>query len=219
MLSVQKKFNMKFIHTLAVLMVFILLSSCNSGSKSTSPEENSIEVFDIYSLSNQEIINKIEAMGMPIYSGSTPPVINGLYSTPHWSIDTMTYIENRMWASILYPLEISFNFQNNNDLTINMTSSGTRYDCGDAFKAHISGFDKFFTIYWKHTERYNTTDSTVRLRAISGKLVENGIEDLKFADFFIKAYGSADLPEGILDDYTGLGTIYHTTYGKFEKID
>ena len=127
-----------------------------------------------------EIMEKLEESGMAIYSGNSPPNLEGTYffSPPvlvHSSMDSddLGHIFNDYYYSF-------FN-QNNNDLTIEvMEKAFASSSVGTGTGGYIVGENGYFTIFVEIYEKESNAWSKVA-EVISGELTNNGIKNFQLS--------------------------------------
>jgi hypothetical protein len=227
MFTNQKRHSYRFTEIiLFTIIIILILTSCNyeeiltSSSKNHS-RYNPINNVNIEKLFDNDVINQIEVLGINIYRGQNPPLINGTYLAEHWDIDTINHEQQNFiaWEAKRYHMTMKLEYQNYSDLTIRLTSWGERYDSGNAEIAYISGYNNYFTIYWKSTEKNNlTAHSNVKFNVISGEIIENGIENLKYATCYIKTNSQTSKIKGSDKIYSIFGTVFSKPYGIIEKL-
>jgi len=129
-------------------------------------------------------LNELKRLGIPIYEGTTPPVVNGAYYISPL-ICAATNIPNDQYGpgSIFSDAIIRFSNQNNNtyDIDIETKHDGTSYS--NSIETAITGFGRYFTVYGK-TKSFKVADPNkfaYFATIYSGKLNEDG----SIADYVI----------------------------------
>ncbi len=134
---------------------------------------------DIRDLIPSDILDAVEALGMPINGGASPPSVENTYMISPMALKA-TNIENDFAIGHVFA-DLTFKLYNqkNNELTITMDyESGGGYS--NNMTSYIVGRNNLFTVFVDNqtTQGEEVTDMVM---IISGKLVSSGIEELHLA--------------------------------------
>lgn len=161
---------------------------------------------DINNFVPQSTIDAMIALGMPIYTGTTPPNFEGIYLiTPNVLIGTN--VPNDAAPSTKFAdMRVQFSLQDNTKLTakvdwVQSTSSGTSTNCW------IVGSGNNFTVF------ASITDGTALMaQAFSGTIDATGIKNLFGALFMIDNKGNGSyIP-------IGTGRVYYDSDSFSERV-
>jgi hypothetical protein len=198
---------MKNATTYYLLAFFVfLLMTCEKEDASPQVDENGL-TREITDLVPAEILEEMIALGMPINGGINPPVLNATYlGSPFILISS-----NRPgdYAGQLFSdYQVTFSGQKNNDLTI-MVDYLSGPESGTGIGSFIVGEGCKFSVFVE-INSFHTGGTTAKfVHVISGSLVNNGIEDMYFANFMIDNNGNS---QGIWIE-NGEGRIIHDQDG------
>ncbi len=138
-----------------------------------------------------EIMEQLEESGMTIYSGNTPPILEGTFIISP-TIMISSSIANEAVPHQFADSSYTFSNQSNHDLTIEVIqeqkSVGSKFEGTGGF---IVGQDGNFTIFAEiHQEKSDSWARTAEI--ISGELKGNGIKNLQFSIVMLEKSGDND---------------------------
>jgi len=172
---------------LFVSISFLSFSSCDN------PIEKNGLTHDINEFISQDILNILDSMGMPIYTGGNPPNIEGKFISSPDVLLNSTRSDDKI-GQIYTDIYLNFTEQNKSKLTINVneeysSNTGTS-GSGTGTGSFIVGNDKYFSVFTKikmYSTQYN--DSTLLARIYSGELSDNGIINYTDCLVMVDDYG------------------------------
>jgi len=170
-----------------------------TSCKDTGPvvEENGLTK-DINDIVPQSIIDEMESLNMPIYTGANPPNIGlGTTGKSYKASPFILKSSNRTNDNPRYQFAdyyVKLYDQNSDDLTIKVDYENG-VEKGSGLGGYIVGDNNKFSIFTEvnstATNSNNEILSAVLIHVISGTLTSSGIEDLYFANFMLDNNGNA----------------------------
>lgn len=189
---------------LSVFCCSIIFSCKKDKEKENNPLGDTYPVA-LNKMITPTIIHTLITNGVLVYSGLTPPVINGIYYlSPNYCTydDAWTNGAGKTFAS--YKLQFSNQHNGSASLTYAYKSS-TGTDKGSDVNALITGRDSLFTVYAQIFGAIDSTTSTYTdLVVISGTVSNGIIKNLKQAHYLSAKNDPFNrvLPVGTLRIYT-----------------
>jgi hypothetical protein len=171
---------------LPMLLIGLLFVSCNKDDDDNLVNENGLTK-EIVNLVPDQILNEIKDLGMPIYSGENPPSIEGSYLAKPFILKSSN-IESDSPGMLFADLYIKFRNQNNKNLTIDFDYANGG-ELGLGYGSYIVGDDGKFSVFVEVDVTYNESKAKV-VMIISGKLADDGIKNLYYANFMIDNFGN-----------------------------
>lgn len=179
---------------------------------------------DINKLVPQSIIDEMESIGMPIFTGNRPPNLGLSTGKSYKASPFILKSSNRSGDTPGYTFAdyyVNFHEQNNSDLTvkINYKNGGEE---GSGLGAFIVGKDSEFTVFAEVNSTYMSYSAKM-VHVISGTVTTTGIKDLYFANFMVDNYGNVgkvwiENEEGrVIYDTDGTSEIVDYTFN-FSKV-
>jgi len=197
---------------LTVPLILIFIFSCSSDSNPTSPVEENGLTREINEMVPDSLFDVLDSLGMPIYRGGNPPNVEASYLCKPFKLINSNR-DNDNIGSIYADYYVKFSEQNNEKLTISMD-----YENGPEVGTGIGGFivgdDGSFSVFSKLTVVVYS-DTAYILNLISGKLVDNGIQDYYLALLMLDNQGN---PNGYYIN-NGDGRVFKDDDGLADKID
>ena len=134
---------------------------------------------DIRDLIPADILDEVEALGMPINGGAKPPNVENTYLITPLALKATNIAGDYAIGYIFADLTFKLYDQKNSDLTITMDyNSANSYS--NNMQSYIVGSNNLFTVFVDNqTTRGDEVTDMVMI--ISGKLASNGIEELHLA--------------------------------------
>lgn len=177
------------------LFVFAVFSAFAFTSCKKDKNEDELEVElneeglseDITKLVPQEILDEMETLGMPINGGGSPPSLAGTYfATPF--ILKSSNIDSDTPGYSFADYSVTFYEQDNTYLKIKYSYTNGP-ESGEGLGGFIVGENDEFTVFVEvSSTAYEEEVSMVHV--VSGKLVDDGVQDLYFANFMIDNNGN-----------------------------
>lgn len=171
-----------------IILFCFILSLFTTSCKDAGPviEENGLTK-DINDIVPQSIIDEMESLDMPIYTGTNPPnigigTIGRSYKASPFIL-VSSNITNDSPGSQFGDYYFKLYDQNSDDLTIKLTYSNSGEE-GTGLGGYIVGDNNKFSIFAEVNSTYKSSNA-VLVHVISGTLTSDGIEDLYFANFMI----------------------------------
>ncbi len=174
---------------------------------------------DINNLVPEYIVDELKRLGMPVNTGVTPPVVNGIYNitpfvlknsniTNDWPVGTRfndvrvrLYDQNNTNLTIKYE-DVNINF---NDGTVTSTSTGT--------SAYIVGNGNLFTVFVRVISTRQTGETAELVFIISGTMAGANVNNMHWANFMLNNNGHTTIYMA-----NGSGRVFHDQDGVSEKL-
>ncbi|MDO5969207.1 hypothetical protein Q4Q35_05245 [Flavivirga aquimarina] len=187
----------KLIFTLLALT--ILFNCSKSDDNQDDVFEGSIE--DIIAFYNEDLIDALEDLGFDINTGNAPPNLEGTFLFSPLILEASTVsgdIPGHLFSDYL----ATFSNQNNETLTIDYIGNHVNFSQKDEGNgAFISGSNNEFSMFLKTSSQINDSVLASATIAISGKVTEDGLEDMQMAIMMLDNKGN---PDGVyIPDNTG----------------
>ncbi len=168
---------------------------------------------DIRDLIPSDILDAVEALGMPINGGNKPPTVDNTYLIAPMALKATNISNDFAIGYIFSDLTFKLYDQKNSDLTIMMDYNSANIYSNN-MQSYIVGRNNLFTVFVDNqTTRGDEVTDMVMI--ISGKLVSNGLEDLHLAYVMVDNKGySGYINNGecrIFIDQDGLAEIVAST--------
>ena len=159
----------KLLRVVAICMLAIGINSCSKKS-SPAPEFSS----SITNIISQNNIDLLRSKGMTIYSGTTPPMIEGIYSVSPFTL-LSPYGSTDGWAvgKVISDYKYQLYNQQNNTLQVNYKNAALS-DVGSGLATFISGSGSNFSIFYQFNGNQSGVDYVMD-GVISGQLTSSGI--------------------------------------------
>ncbi len=155
-------------------------------------EENGL-TRDINNLVPQEILDEMDALGLPVYTGENPPDIGlGSTGTTFYASPFVLLSSNRSSDTPGYTFAdyyVRFYNQKNSNLTVSVDYSNGG-ETGNGIGAYIVGENNNFSVFVEIDSEYKSSKAKM-VHVISGTMSKAGIVDLYFANFMLDNYGNA----------------------------
>lgn len=170
---------------LLYLSVFccIIIFSCKKAKEKENNLLGDTYPIALNKLITPAIINSLITNGVPVYSGLTPPIINGIYylSPNYCSYDNAW---TKSAGSYFNPYKLQFTNQQNGTPSITYTyKSISGKDSGSDVNAFITGRDNVFTVYAQIFGAVDSVSTYTNLVVISGTIKNGIIGNLKQAQY------------------------------------
>jgi hypothetical protein len=169
---------------------------------------------DIKNIVPDNILTIISNLGMPMYTGKTPPAIENFYKLSPNALFNSNISNDYAKGTTFYPVNFHFYNQNNTLLTIKLdyVEIGTGGGTGSGKEAYLSGSGNNFSAFLK--VNYTAGGQTCDMITIySGTITSTGIKDLYYALFMVDDHGDpgnlwiANGQGRVFYDSDGLGSI------------
>ena len=142
---------------------------------------------DINNLVPQSILNEMQNLGMPVYSGYSPPTINGIYNVSPLVLYSSNIINDNSPGYQFTDLHVQFYNQDNSKLTINADYIEGD-EVGTGLGSFIAGCGNNFTVFVRDNSIYQGYPA-VTVDVYSGTIGPNGISNLYYSVFMVENYG------------------------------
>ncbi|MEI7830682.1 MAG: fibronectin type III domain-containing protein [Prolixibacteraceae bacterium] len=176
---------------------------------------------DIKNIVPDNILAIISNLGMPMYTGKTPPAIENFYKLSPNALFNSNIPNDYAKGTTFYPVNFHFYNQNNTLLTIKLdyVEIGTNGGSGSGKEAFLSGSGNNFSAFMKvnYTQSGQTCDE---IQIYSGTITSTGIKDLYYALFMVDDHGDPGnlwISNGqgrVFYDSDGLGSIIQSLSSK-----
>ncbi len=184
----MKKITLGFIAMLLALSV----SSCIDRDDEYGYLDADGLTIAVRSVVPQSIIEEMKTLGFPIYGGDNPPNIEGSFLlSPYLLLDSNISTDDvgHEFSDYIYTfynqdaaaLTLELNYENDNG---QLNGEGTG--------GYIVGDGAYFTTFFNTYDIKANGSESETVRAISGKLVAGGIEDVHVSIFMIDDYGDVN---------------------------
>lgn len=202
--------------TLILLIAITVFISCRKGDEEPAPIQKTVEdnglTKDINELVPPEILAEMEALGMPVNRGGTPPSLDGIYLGSKFILKNSN-IETD-FIGFRYPdFKVKFSSFNKFDLSVQLDYTN-RFEEGTGLGAFIVGSGNDFSVFAEVISLKETEEASFAY-VISGSIESDTVRNLHVANFMLDNYGN---PNGIwIQD--GYGRILHDKDGDSEPIE
>jgi len=195
----------------SMLASSLLIIGCKKSESAKKVEDNGLTK-EINDLISEDILNEMKSLGMPVNTGGNPPSIEKIYFASPFVLkasnrpsDTpgMTFADYR----------VKFYDQNNDNLTVKCDYVNAS-ETGSGLGGFIVGDNNNFTVFCEVHSTYSG-ENAVLTHVISGTLVENGVQNLYFANFMLDNNGN---PNGTWIE-EGEGRVIYDSDGMSEIIE
>lgn len=173
---------------------------------------------DINNLVPELIIDELKELGMPINTGITPPIINGIYSINPLLLKNSNIVDDYSIGHKFNEVRVRIYDQNNTTLTIKYedasisSSSGNPTTTRVGTHAYIVGNGAHFTIFVRVLSTKTSGEWAELVYIMSGTKVGENINSMYRANFMLNNNGY----EGYMDN--GEGRVLYDEDGVSEKI-
>lgn len=186
---------MKILKICTLLFVFALL--CWSCKEDEETPTNGLSN-NINNLVSQDLLDEMISLGMPIHTGSTPPVFENIYLLNPMKLIASNRPNDDIGA-FYADLKAKFTEQNNQTLTTQMDiKQGSLIITG--LESFIAGNGNLFTVFAR-VETTQNSHTYYLLNVISGEVVEGGLNNMHFALFMLDDNG--DPTNGLIENGDG----------------
>lgn len=182
----MKYLQIKSVYLILLIVGAIVFSSCKKDNTTISGEKYPTPISNLVP---QSMIDSLRARGANIYSGTTPPIVNGIYlMTP----DSCTYDNSpsNFAGNIFTDYKFRFSAQDNTAYTITVEQKASPAGTLNAAPAYtyISGSGNNFTIFILRTQSAQGIPGQI-FNVFSGTLTANGIQKFQNS-LYIRSKGS-----------------------------
>ncbi|MFT5765764.1 MAG: hypothetical protein ACI8X3_003201 [Saprospiraceae bacterium] len=183
----KKSKTMKNSIWLILMFSLFIFWGCEKEELLPKVDENGLTP-DINSLVSANNLDALTNIGLVVNGGATPPILNGEYVISTCVITQSTAGD---FPGTLVP-DFFIKLYDQNDLQITVDyRHGSQV--GEAIGSYIVGEDCSFSVFIEVNEINLPTDAEARLLlAVSGKLVNNGIEEIQVANLMLDNFGNAN---------------------------
>ncbi|HID39937.1 MAG TPA: hypothetical protein EYP36_10555 [Calditrichaeota bacterium] len=202
----------QFILLFPVSLFLIFMFSCSDDSNPTSLVEDNGLTREINELVPDSLFDVLDSLGMPINRGGNPPNVEASYLCKPFKLINSNRESDNI-GSIYADYYVKFSNQNNEKLTISMDYENGP-EVGNGIGGFIVGDDGKFSVFSKLTVVVYS-DTAYILNLISGKLVDNGLQDFYLALLMLDNQGN---PNGYYIN-NGDGRVFKDDDGLAEKIE
>ncbi|MDR1171167.1 MAG: DUF5018 domain-containing protein [Bacteroidales bacterium] len=188
------------------------IAKATKALPSVDPETGLTE--EIQDLVPEEIIQTMQDLGLPIYGGNTPPLIEGTYKFQP-AVLIGTNIASDVLGKVYSPAYITFSQQNNGNLTLKADETqGTGVATGTG--AFIVGEGNRFSVFINFTTTYTDINTTFKVVEVwSGAVSPDGIIDCIMATFMVDDGG--DPQDALIEN--GSGRVFWDSDGLSERVE
>lgn len=181
---------------LSVLVVLLLwLNGCTIKREVIQPAGNNFST-DILRLIPAETIAKVRELGITIYDGRTPPIIDGAYLIARNYMTKSSVPNEAVAADGFADLKIKIYNQNRTKLTASLDTKTINQNTGNVISTatgqgtYLSGNGNFFSLFVVlETTKTSNNSRSRTLNVYSGELTSAGIRNLEYTLFLLDDYG------------------------------
>ncbi|MCX6321955.1 MAG: hypothetical protein NTX93_09185 [Bacteroidia bacterium] len=170
---------------------------------------------DIKNIVSDDVLTIITNLGMPMYTGKTPPNLVNYYKLYPNALKNSNIPNDYAFGTTFYPLNFRFYNRDNNTLSVkfDFAEIGSGGGTGTGKGAFISGSGNNFSVFLQvnYTASGQTCDM---IEVFSGTMTSTGIRDLYFALFMVDDHGD---PAGIWIA-NGQGRVFYDSDGMSDII-
>ncbi|QQR97371.1 MAG: hypothetical protein IPK18_10910 [Sphingobacteriales bacterium] len=157
----MKKVSIYFV---VVTLVLLFTTQCKKDDTTTVsgiPEQVKNEIPD-------SLIQVLKDLGMPIYEGNNPPIVNGIYIISPYTLKNTNIPNDNPIGTDFLSGKIKFKNQNSTNRTIYYQQKynyNNNYDISDNTLSYISGNNNYFTVFSiTNITRTNTIGDTTDIQ-------------------------------------------------------
>ncbi|MCO6492016.1 MAG: hypothetical protein J5I98_26605 [Phaeodactylibacter sp.] len=182
------------IYVFGLLALAVLFFGCEKEEAAPMVDENGLTP-DINALISEDNLNALLGLGLAVNGGATPPDLNNEYVISTCVITASS--AGDIPGTRTQDFFIRLYDQADLEITVDYRH-GTQV--GEAIGSYIVGEDCAFSVFIEVNEIHTPTSSEARLvLVVSGKLANNGIEDIQVANLMLDNFGNANnlwIPNG-----------------------
>lgn len=176
----MKKINFKAFVLLSIFALFFISCDKDDDEKSNGLTD------DINNLVPQSVLDEMEDLGLPIYTGTNPPNVELAYHLSPFVLKNSNVPTDYVGMTFA-DMDVQFYDQNNDQLTVKIDYVNGP-ESGNGLGGFIVGKDNKFTVFAElNVEAYGQYAQVVMV--FSGKIVNGGVEDAYAANFMIDDNG------------------------------
>ncbi len=153
------------------------------GQEDILENENFFLQKKIESIIPSDILKKIKDLGMPIYTGETPPNIVGSYLLDSQTMKKSNIEDDDLVGSKYIDEVITLSNQDNKNFSIQLKSESSQYT--NTYNMTISGKDDKFTLYGNIMLELDDGSKAKVVIIYSGIFKNGELHDLHFGEFII----------------------------------
>ena len=198
--------------SLAVSTTYYLRAYATNSSGTAYGNEITVTTLsqDVKNIVPDNIITTMTNLGMPIYTGKTPPNLVNFYKLSPRTLKNSNVPNDYSAGTVFYDMNIHFYNQDNTALSLKMdfAEMGSGGGTGSGKGAFISGSGNNFSVFMQVT--YTASGQTADMVEIfSGTMTSTGIKDLYDGLFMVDDHGDP----GNLWIANGQGRIFYDSDG------
>lgn len=183
------------IRSLIAMVVLSFVVSTTSCKKEKSAEE--IQKAQINEVLPQKYIDTLKRLGINIYEGTTPPIVNGIY-VANPTILLASTVDGDVIGATFSDIKVKLTDQNNTNFGIKLYGKKLLGENDTSIVTAISGSGNNFTVYGQVKASATPTNYAIFAIVISGTLSADGI--VNYQDALINIDNSKGatyfIPEG-----------------------
>lgn len=205
----MKTITQTFVLLLFAFGVLLLPPSCK---KDDSGEKDELQEL-IDGIIPQQYIDTLRGLGLTIYEGKNPPVVNGIYEfqpTVLLNSNRPTDVVGQTFANA----KVLYQNQSNSTFKIDLLGKMLFGSNDTSINTAISGSGNFFTVYGQVKSTIGASTAIFAI-IMSGELAAGGIKDFKYG--IINVDGSGDIEGNFIKE--GEGRIIHDSDQFSPKAD
>lgn len=167
--------------------VMFSLNSCKKSDTSTTTSPYA----DLTGIITESQINVLKSQGLPIYSGTTPPSISGIYVANPFTL-LSPYGPSDTWKPGETIADYKYQFYNQSGTKIYVNyKNEMSTDVGSGVGAILHGENNNFSLFYKFTGTAQGVPYTMA-GVISGTYTSTGIKDFKIGFILTNKTGDQD---------------------------
>lgn len=184
---------MKKLPILALLLVFTgFVTDCKDIDDYYARLDKNGLTPEITNFVPNYIIEEMQSLGFPINGGAHPPVVEGSYLVSPFILLNSNIPEDSPGYQFA---NYTFSFYNMNSMTLTVDMeyvNANGNNTGQGSQGYIVGTGNKFSAFFDVFSNSSNGSSAEMVVAVSGTLVDGGIEDWYFTNFMIDDYGDAN---------------------------
>lgn len=169
-----------FISVLVFICLAISFGSCKK-------DEDDILSLEIQNIIPDTLMDQINALGMPIYKGTTPPNIEEIFQASPFVL-VKSNIETDSPGFLYTDFNVKFFNQDSSENSINV-SFVNGPEKGNDLAGYVSGKNNNFSVFLKQTTSSGDTQAEL-VQIISGTRNNSGINNFYYAVFMLNNFGN-----------------------------
>lgn len=169
----MKKKNLFYV-LFIVIVASVAMTGCDKDKEKSLIEENGLSR-NINDFISEDVLDILDSLEMPIYTGENPPNLEGKYLVSPYVLFSSN-LEDDEIGSTYSDLTLSLKEQKNEELTVILNVAQSNSE-GTTLGGYIVGDGDRFSAFAKIVMHSGDQDSCLMTRIFSGVITKEGIKD------------------------------------------